>query len=140
MRALLLPGIQCKGFESAKTEIQSGPVGHRPWKGKDTRLARLRSLRQCGATRVAHTQHFCGLVERLARRIIQALANNFIISNSTYVGQQRMAAGYQQRHERKLGCLIFQQRRQQVALHVMHLYCRNIQCPGQAACNRCARH
>ncbi len=44
-----------------------------------------------------------------------------------------MPARDQQGHERRLRRVVFHQRRQQVAFHVVHANRRHIQCPGQRA-------
>ena len=130
---MLLPGIQREGFQAAETEIQTGTVGHRARKFEHASTSRFGRFCQHRATGITETKHFCGFIEGLAGGIVQALANDFIAADFGHMSEQRMTAGYKQRDERELRRILFEQRCQQMALHVVNFDRRNIQRPCHTA-------
>ncbi len=127
------PGQQHLGLEPTETEIQAGPVGHRPRELIAPRRAGFGQGGQLRAARVRQAHHLGGLVEGFAGRIVQRLAQHLVAAQRLHRHQLGMPAGYQQGHERRLRRVVFHQRRQQVAFHMVHADRRHIQCPGQRA-------
>ena len=86
------PCIQCICLESAETEIQAGPVRHRPREFEALPVAVFSQFGQYRPTRVTQPHHLGCLVEGLTGCIIQALTDDFITSYCFYLRQQGMAA------------------------------------------------
>jgi len=125
-----LPGQQHLGLQARKAEIQAGAIGHRAGEAERARSALPGQRRQRRAAGIRQPHQLGGLVERLAGGVVQGVAENAVLTDAGHLHQHRMAAGNQQRHERRLGRIGFQQRRQQVAFHVVHADRRHAQRPG----------
>jgi N6-L-threonylcarbamoyladenine synthase len=72
----------------------------------------------------------------IAGGIVQRFAQQFVLAHAVHAHELRMAAGHQQRHERELGRVRCQQRRQQVAFQVVHAQHRLVERQPLAARDR----
>jgi hypothetical protein len=88
--------------------------------------------------RVIQPQQLGGFVERFTGRVVDRLAQQFVLANARHANQLRMAAGNQQRHKREFRRIIFQHRRQQMPFHMVNRNRRNIPRERQRTANRCA--
>ncbi|MCY1532759.1 hypothetical protein D9M68_680480 [compost metagenome] len=77
-------------------------------------------LREPGAAGVRQAHELGALVEGLAGRVVDGLAEQFVAAHAVDPHQLRVAARHQQRHERKFGRVGAQERRQQMPFEVMH--------------------
>jgi len=127
----LLPGIEGKGFQATETHCQAWPIGHRSWEHEPARRAALGKPGNFRPTGVVQPNELGGLVERLAGRIVQALAEQLVLTDAIDAHQLGMTAGNQQGDERKRRRGFFQHGRQQMALHVVYTDGRDIPGKGQ---------
>ena len=131
-RLTLLPGIQGKGLQAAEAELQPRAVSHWPRKFEAPRRTAQRQTGNLRTTGILQPHQLGGLVECLARRIIQRLAEQLVLTDAIDPNQLGMPARHQQSDERKSRRLFFQHRRQQMAFHMVHTERRNI--PGERQC------
>ena len=81
-----------RGLQAAEAEIEAGPVEHRARKYPEAVPPAPRELRKCGPTRIVEPQQLCGLVECLARSIVQRLAEHAVAPDSRNQDEHRVAA------------------------------------------------
>src|SRR5210317_1489426 len=86
------PQVSGMGFQSAEAEVKTGPVGHRTRESKSLRIAVCSQFCQCWTAGVTQPQKFCRLVKRLARGIVQRLAEYPVLTDPADFHQHRMAA------------------------------------------------
>jgi hypothetical protein len=122
-----------RGLQAAEAEIQPRPVEHRPRQAQAAGSAALGEARELRPARVAEAQHLGGLVEGLAGGVVERLAQHPVAAQPGDLHQHAVAARDQQRDEREVRRRVFQHRRQQVALHVVHADRRHAPGPRQAA-------
>ena len=113
------PRQQHLGLEAAEAEVQSGPVGHRPRELVRARSPGFGEFCQLRAAGIRQSHHLCGLVEGFAGGVVQGLAEQPVLADGVDRDQLGMAAGHQQRQERRRQVRRLQQWRQQMAFHVM---------------------
>ena len=102
--------------------------------------ARFGQRRQLRAARIRQAHQLGGLVEGLAGGVVEGLAEQPVAADRLHRDQLGVAAGDQQRHERRLAvAVVLHQRRQQVAFHVVDADRRHVQRPGQRARHAGAR-
>ena len=75
---------------------------HRTRQGKTSRLPPFRQARQLRSARVAEAEQLGGLVEGLAGRVVQRLAQQFVLTDAGHPHQLGMAARHQQGDEGKV--------------------------------------
>ena len=93
-------------------------------------------LGQCSqrrAARIAQAHELGGFVKRLARRIVNRLAQQGVLPHPVDAHQLRVPAGNQQRHKRKAGRIGAQKRREQMAFQVVDADDRLVQRRRQRA-------
>ena len=93
---------------------------HRSRQTKAPRHALRRQLGKLGATGVAQTEQFGGLVEGLTSGVIDRLTQQHIVTHPAHPHQLGVSARHQQRNKGKLRRIGRQQRRQQVTFEMMH--------------------
>ena len=108
------------GFESGKTHLQIVRVQHRARKGKGVGRAQPRQLGEFGAAWVGQAEQFGGFVEGFAGGVVHAFAQQGVVADAAHRHKLGVSAGNQQGNERKLGALVGQQRREQVAFEMVH--------------------
>ena len=113
-------------------KLKSSPARLSIGRGKSNRSGRPSpgQSRQLRTARVRQAQQLGGLVEGLAGRVVQGLAEHAIAAETAHLDEHRVPAGNQQRHEGKGRRIVLQQWRQQVRLHVMD---RDAPAPASAA-------
>ena len=94
-------------------------------------VAGQRQLRQVRPAGIRQAHQLGRLVERLARRIINAFAEQLVAADAIDAHQLRMAARHQQRDEGKFRRVGAQEGRQQMALQMMHAQHRLSECGRQ---------
>ena len=104
---------------------------HRSGQIEHTRVAEFGEARNGGAAGVAEAEELGRLVEGLAGSVVQCLAEQRVLADGIHAHQLRVAARDEQRQERKLGPIRFQQGREQMPLQVMHAHQRFAQCKRQ---------
>ncbi|MNJ00468.1 hypothetical protein D3C73_1598050 [compost metagenome] len=70
----LLPGVQGKGFQATKADIQPRPITHRARKDETPDNALRGQARDFRTTRIIEPHHLRRLVEGFAGGIVQGLA------------------------------------------------------------------
>ena len=115
----LLHRSRCRGLETGEAEVISGAVGHRAGEHIFPAVSPLRQGRHAGAARVGDAEELCGLVERLARRVVYRLPHYFVRSGARDLHDHGVAAGDKEREERIVRLLLLEHRRKEVSLHVM---------------------
>jgi hypothetical protein len=110
---------QHRGLEAGEAHVEVAAVVHRPRQADDPRPAVLGQPRERRAARISQPQQLGGLVEGLAGRVVLRLAEQPVTADAGHLVELRVAAGDQQRDERKAGPRLGEQRRQQVSLKVM---------------------
>ena len=83
-------------------------------------VAELGQPRQRRAAGIAEPEQLRRLVEGLAGGVVDGLAEQLVAADVVDAHQLRVAAGHEQRDERKLGRIGDEERRQQVAFEVVH--------------------
>src|SRR5207248_11744803 len=98
-----LPGrVEERRLQPAEAETEAGIAGHRDREVESIRTpVRGRALDR-GPSRVAQAQEPSPLVQRLARRIVQRLAEGLDARLLPNAGEQRVAAARDQAQERRL--------------------------------------
>src|SRR5690606_27026603 len=123
-------------FQAAETEVEPGPIEHRPRKTKAARFPGIRQLRERGAAGVRQPEQLCGLVERFAGRVIDRRADDVVLPEPANFREQGMPARDEQREKRKFGRLALEHRREQMAFEMMYADSRALPGEGEAASNR----
>ena len=75
------------GLETRKTEVETRPVGHRPRKLEHARAAVFREPRELRAAGIGQAEQLGGLVEGLAHRVVEALAEQGVSADAAHVHQ-----------------------------------------------------
>jgi hypothetical protein len=81
---------------------------------------------------VTQAEQFRGLVESLPRGVVERFAEHLVLAHAAYAHQLGMAAGNQKRGEREVGRIFLKQRREQMALEVVHTDRGNAQAEREA--------
>ena len=123
---------QDRRLQAGEAEIQVAAVDHRPRQPVAAGHARFGELRQRRAAGIAQAEELGGLVEGLARGVVLRLAEQRVAADAVDPHELGVAAGDQQRDERKGGRLGRQQGRQQVAFEVVDADRRDAQRRRQA--------
>ena len=95
-------------------------------------VAALGQFGERRAAGVGQAEQFGGLVESFSGRVVESLAEQFVLSDAGHAHQLAVAAGDQQRDEREGRWRARQQRRQQVAFEVVYRHRRDAERGGQA--------
>jgi hypothetical protein len=107
-------------LEPGEAEVEPGPVEHRPRKLEDPRPARLRELREPGAARKPEAEQLRGLVEGLAGRVVERVAEHPVVADRPHVDEHRVPTRNEQREIRESGPVGLELRGEQVTLEVVH--------------------
>ena len=89
-------------LQATEAEIEARSIEHRPRQGMAIRPALERQPLEVRASGIRQPQELRGLVESLARRIIDRLPEHPVIAEGTDIDQQGVSPGNQQGQERKL--------------------------------------
>ncbi|MNE52726.1 hypothetical protein D3C80_1474110 [compost metagenome] len=127
----LLPGVQGEGLEATEAEFQAWPIGHWPREDEAPGHTLFGQTRNFRTAWVIEADQLGSLVERFTGSIVQALAQQFVLTDAIDPNQLGMATGNQQSDERKRWWVFFQHGRQQVTLHVVHTDRRDVPGKGQ---------
>ena len=119
-------------LQPAEAEIQSGRLQHGPREPVLAAAPASGQLRQLRPARVGQAQQLGALVEGLAGRVIEGLAEDPVAAEAGDLDQQRMPARDQQGDEGKVGLVVLQQGGQQVRLHVVDGHRRDAPAHGEA--------
>ena len=128
---VLIGRVQGVGLEPAEAEIQPRLAHHRSRKVVAARIALFRESGDVGTAGIGLPQHFRGFVKGFPRGVIQGFSQQAVDADTVYPHQLCMTAGYQQRDEGVIRVTVFQHRRQQVALHMVHTQYRHSPSPGK---------
>ena len=123
-------------LQARETELEAGPIEHRPRKLEGAGGAALRQARQLRAARVRKPQELGRLVECLARGVVPGIAQNAVASDATHLYELRMSSRDEERHVRKRWRIGLEQWREQMPFQVVHAHGRHPPGIGQAACQR----
>ena len=108
----------------------------RPWQLVRLGVAVLGHAGKGRPAGIAQAHQLGGFVKRLARSIVNRLAQQGVMPHAIDLHQLGVPARYQQRHKRKLGRVGTQKRRQQMPLQMVHAQHRfaqsGTQCAGHA--------
>ncbi|MNP63642.1 hypothetical protein D3C76_1590610 [compost metagenome] len=88
----LLPGVEGKGLEAAEAEFQPWAISHWPREHEAPRYPLLGQARDFRAAGVVQADQLGGLVERFARGIVQALAQQLVLTDAIDAYQLGVAA------------------------------------------------
>ena len=147
---------QRRGLEAAEAHVEVAARKHRPRQRYGAVPSRLREARQRRSAGIRQAEQLGRLVEGLARGVVLRVTQQPVLPYARDFEQLAVTAGHQQRDERELGLRIGEQRREQMALHVMHADARACQARSRArrrrspppaarrrgrapACRRCRR-
>ncbi len=111
---------QRRGLEAAEAHVEVAARKHRPRQRHGAVPSRLREARQRRSAGIRQTEQLGRLVEGLAGRVVLGVAQQPVLPDARDFEQLAVTAGHQQRDERKPGLRLGEQRREQMALHVMH--------------------
>src|SRR3546814_13504229 len=95
------------GLEAAEAEVEPGPGCHRPGEFVLARRAVLGQPHQLRAARVRQAHHLGGLVEGLARGVVQGLAEQPLDADRAHRDQLGVAAGDQLGVARRVGRAVY---------------------------------
>ena len=100
--AAVANGAGERGLQAAEREVVAGAAHHRRRKGVRGRVAARRQLLEGRAARIAEPEQAGALVERLARRVVEAAPDHRHVAARLDRREQRVPARREQRQERRL--------------------------------------
>ena len=111
---------QHRRLQPAEAELEIAARDHRSGQAMAPALPPVGELRERGAAGIAEPEHLRGLVERLAGRVVQRLAEQPVAPDALDLHQLGVTARDEQRDERERRRGLREKRREQVSLQVMH--------------------
>lgn len=126
----LVQEIADRGFESRKTEIQTGHL--RLFEAEAFGIAFAGKAVDLGTTRIGQSEHFGAFVEGLSSGIVQGLAKHFHVPGAGDPNELGMPAADGQAEEGEGGKGRLDEMGQDVGLHVVHPNQGNAPAKGQA--------
>ena len=107
-------------LQAGEREVEVAAVQQRPRQIERRRIAERRQPRERRPTGIRQTHHLGRLVEGLAGRVVDGLAEQRVAPHVVDAHQLRVPARDEQRDERKARRIGREKRRQQVAFEVVH--------------------
>ena len=98
---------QCRGFESAETEVEAAVADFRNGKRKAARIPVLRQPVNQRPAGITQTQEFGQLIQGFSRSIVPRSPNGLILARFRRKDERRVSAGNNQRQQRIFNIGIF---------------------------------
>jgi len=108
------------GLQARKAEIEVAGVEHRARQRHGTGAPALGQRRERGTAGIRQAEELRGLVERLARRVVQRVAEQAVGADARDIEELAVPPGHEQRHERKVGPRLGEQRGQEMPFEMMN--------------------